>query len=366
MPTRSLSLCTFRMTSSLIPERPLLISPTLAATIGLEEAVLLHVLSELLLQHPPLYRQQRRWGELDSETLYRALPFWSPDMIRRVQHSLKALGLLLNEPVPGKPDLQLFAINEPATAPPQRPQVSSPASPFQNTGGKATPIPDGWQPDETLFQQCLQRGIPRDFAAQAVPAFVIYWRERGKPQYSWHNAFLKWVVGDWERRRSDEGKRKLETPMHPGWQPDHEALDILEQADINAAFVEDAIPEFVLYWRERGVSSDAWNTRFIAHVRRQWQHYTHAMENDNTPRPIAADFEPSQAVFDILAMANIDAAFARAQIAPFILYWQDRNELHPSWNTRFLQHVKYQWGQQLQAVQARPLLEKLGDRSWAE
>jgi hypothetical protein len=354
------------MTSSLIPERPLLISPTLAATIGLDEAVLLHVLSELLLQHPPLFRQQRRWAELDSETLYRALPFWSPDMIRRVQHSLQALGLLLSEAVPGKPELQLFAINQPDTGPAPRQPVTAPASPFQSASGSATLIPDNWQPDQALYQQCLQRGIPHEFVAQAVPAFVSYWRERRKTQYSWHNSFLKWVVGDWEKQRSIQGTRNLETTMQPGWQPGHEALDILEQAGINASFVEDAIPEFVLYWRERGVSSDAWNTRFIAHVRRQWQHYTHAMENDNTPRPITADFEPSPAVFDILAMANIDASFARTQIKPFILYWQDRNELHPSWNTRFLQHVKYQWGQQLQSGQARPLLEKLGDRSWAE
>ncbi|PCH61941.1 MAG: hypothetical protein COC19_03605, partial [SAR86 cluster bacterium] len=34
------------MTSSLVPERPLIISPTLASTIGLEEAVMLHVLAE--------------------------------------------------------------------------------------------------------------------------------------------------------------------------------------------------------------------------------------------------------------------------------------------------------------------------------
>ena len=36
------------MNSTLIPERPLLISPTLAATIGLEETVMLHVLGELI------------------------------------------------------------------------------------------------------------------------------------------------------------------------------------------------------------------------------------------------------------------------------------------------------------------------------
>ena len=38
------------MQSSLIPERPLVISPTLAATIGLEEAVMLHVIGEMLAE----------------------------------------------------------------------------------------------------------------------------------------------------------------------------------------------------------------------------------------------------------------------------------------------------------------------------
>jgi hypothetical protein len=37
------------MVSSLLPEKPLVISPSLAATIGLEEAVLLAVLHELFV-----------------------------------------------------------------------------------------------------------------------------------------------------------------------------------------------------------------------------------------------------------------------------------------------------------------------------
>jgi hypothetical protein len=62
-------------------------------------------------------------------------------------------------------------------------------------------------------------------------------------------------------------------------------------------------------------------------------------------------------------MANIDPEFAHAQVKEFILYWQDRNDIYPSWNTKFLQHVKYQWAQQMQ--NAQPLLDKLADRSWA-
>jgi hypothetical protein len=192
---------------------------------------------------------------------------------------------------------------------------------------------------------------------------VMYWSERQKTQYSWHQTFLKWIVTEWEKQRSFQGAKELETQMSVNWLPSEEAVCILEYAGVSHSFIEDAIPEFVLYWRERGIVNSTWSTKFIAHVRRQWEKYRHTLENDTTPRPIPRDFKPSPACFDVLAMANIDAEFALAQVQEFILYWQDRNDIQPSWNTKFLQHVKYQWAQQMQNSQ--PLLDKLADRSWA-
>jgi hypothetical protein len=383
------------MSSSLIPERPLLISPTLAATIGLEEAVLLHVISELLLQHPPLWRQQRRWAEISDATLYQALPFWNSEQVQRILRSLQSLGLVLGEAVPTRPQNRLLAINQPDTAAPRDTAAAAPAaqpSPFQTpafrpspaaaaathpasprpqpglqagTGGAATPIPADWRPDATLLQLCAQRNVPQDFIEREVPAFVLYWRERGKLQYSWQQTFLNWIVTRWEKQRSFQGARELETTMHPGWLPSEEAVSILEHAGISLSFIEDAVPEFVLYWRERGVSNSEWNSKFIAHVRRQWVKYTHALEHDTTPRPIPPDFQPDPACLDVLAMANIDLDFALAQLPEFILYWQDRKEAHGSWNTKFLQHVKFRWAQQMQPA-GQPLLERLTDRSWAD
>jgi hypothetical protein len=378
------------MSTSLIPERPLLISPTLAATIGLQEAVFLHVISELLLQHPPLYRQQRRWSEINLSTLINALPFWDPTEIKRVQRSVQDLGLLLVEAVRGSEVTHLYAINQEdcqangniAESERSRTQASETtaaapyttayatshalqprATPYQNTSGTATLIPPDWQPDATLYQLCQQRNIPRPFVEEHVQSFVMYWRERQKTQYSWHQTFLKWIVTEWEKQRSFQGAKELETQMSSNWLPSEEAVCILEYAGVSHGFIEDAIPEFVLYWRERGIVNSTWSTKFIAHVRRQWERYRHALENDTTPRPIPRDFKPSAACFDVLAMANIDAEFAHAQVQEFILYWQDRNDIHASWNTKFLQHVKYQWAQHMQNSQ--PLLEKLADRSWA-
>jgi len=354
------------MTSSLIPERPLLISPTLAATIGLDEAVLLHVLSELLLQHQPMFRQQKRWIELNDGVLAKALPFWSSSHIMQVLHSLQQLGMVLNEPVSGNPQSRLVAINQVDNAPVRQDPTPKPRSPGvqAGTGGVATLIAAQWQPDDTLLQQCAQRNIPADFIEQELSAFVLYWRERGKVQYSWNHTFLSWIVARWEKQRATQGAKAVEATMNAQWLPSEDALSILEHAGISLAFIEDAVPEFVLYWRERGTSTAEWNSKFIAHVRRQWIRYTHTLENDNTPRTIPPDFQPDPACFDVLSMANIDTDFAWAQLPEFILYWQDRNEVQSSWNTKFLQHVKFKWAQQMQPSQ--PLLDKLTDRSWAD
>ena len=100
------------MQSSLIPERPLVISPTLAATIGLEEAVMLHVLSELMAHRPVREKDRFAWIELDQDQLQKAFPFWALIDIKRVQRSLQDLGLILIDPVTASADSQWFAINQ--------------------------------------------------------------------------------------------------------------------------------------------------------------------------------------------------------------------------------------------------------------
>ena len=85
------------MKSSLLPERPLLISPTLAATIGLEEAVMLQVLAELIHSKEKRERASNpslEWVALDEGDLQEAFPFWAPVDIHRVQSSLLNLGLI--------------------------------------------------------------------------------------------------------------------------------------------------------------------------------------------------------------------------------------------------------------------------------
>ena len=100
------------MSSSLIPERPLLISPTLAATIGLEETVMLHVLSEMKLRFPVSLRDNLRWLEVNLETLSDAMPFWNIADIMRIQQSLLEKGLVQVDGGDSQKGYFKIAINE--------------------------------------------------------------------------------------------------------------------------------------------------------------------------------------------------------------------------------------------------------------
>ena len=72
----------------LISDHAISLSATLAATIGLEEAILLSVLNDAArLQTQPQAR-------LNSDTLRRQVPFWDDNTIVRVMDSLTAKGLL--------------------------------------------------------------------------------------------------------------------------------------------------------------------------------------------------------------------------------------------------------------------------------
>jgi len=236
-----------------------------------------------------------------------------------------------------------------------------------------------------LMAQCKQQNIPEEFVRELVPGFVMYWRERNQARFSWGNAFYKFVLREWRGEQTRRGARELETEMSAQWWPSEDAVNILVNSGINATFIEDAIPEFVLYWRERGVVNGTWNTRFIEHIRRQWGKYSASIAHDTQPRRIAEDWQPSPECFDILLMAEIDESFAKEKISEFVLYWRDTNQVHASWNTRFLQFIKYQWARRLESSQNLSLqhaenqsavgkgqqdlgkaFQRFTDRSWAE
>jgi len=77
------------MKFSLFPEKPLLLYPSLAATIGLEESILAGVLLEVSKNLPTLINNGFEWAQIDADQLREALPFWNDVDIARISTSLR-------------------------------------------------------------------------------------------------------------------------------------------------------------------------------------------------------------------------------------------------------------------------------------
>lgn len=366
--------------SSLIPEPSLVISPNLAATIGLEEATLLAFLSAAKEYLTAQQKKGFSWYQLEAGVIAKQLPFWQPIDIQRVAESLRDKGVLLvgSAPLSESGEL-LFAFNEACAKAPDAVRPSSSETPEQPTK-RANRIAPSWQPDDTVLQLLAQRGIPSNFTMDQVAEFVHYWHERGEARHAWGNRFVNHVMREWRQFEQAQNQHKnmvldQDADRQPeliseSWVPSSDAMEILEQhAEIPRSFILEAVPEFVLYWRETGEKSNTWNARFINHLKRQWTRFQHTIENDIDPKPISDDWRPNPDVYDILALARIDTQFARDRVKEFIVYWRDRNEVRPSWNSTFIHYIKQQWLQAHAAgghsTRDSSLSHELSDRSWA-
>jgi hypothetical protein len=101
--------------------------------------------------------------------------------------------------------------------------------------------------------------------------FKYFWLEKNELHHSWGLKFLRHVIKAWRKNEIKENNESKKILMHEAWFPDEDALDILVRAGINIEFINETISEFILYWTEKGSISDTWNSKFIAHVRRQWE-----------------------------------------------------------------------------------------------
>ena len=69
----------------------------------------------------------------------------------------------------------------------------------------------------------------------------------------------------------------------------------------------------------------------------------------------------------MLTLTNIPKEFADSTLSEFILYWKETGQSHNSWNSKFLQHVKFQWQKHNQNLTSKGqnLMDKRIESSWS-
>jgi hypothetical protein len=348
---------------------------------------LLQHLQQLFEHHSPEIRNGHAWLSIERAFLLRTLPFWSVEDLHRISRNLADKGVLLIDSPPVHTAQRLvFAVNQPA------PMASTPAAtvppPVAPTKRSAALLSLHWSPSEDLLQlMSLNHNIPRQFILDQLEDFIFYWRERGEISHAWENKFRQHVISIWRRQQQHQAEAfrvPQTTTLDNNWRPSADAMEIMERGEIARDFIEEAIPEFILYWRERGTNPRELNSKFIQHIRIQWAKYTSSLEHSTEPKRITEQWQPAEDVFDILRLSHIDTEFARSLLPEFIVYWKDSNQAHTSWNSKFIQHVKHHWAKRHQIEQAghshvgqqgtnttgrtrdRSLQQDLTDTSWAD
>ena len=338
--------------ASLIPDRQLTFSPDLAATIGLEEAILLQGLGELLSVRPQA-SQCVALAEFE-----RNFPFWKGPKIRELLARLEALGIIhvRNESqnsnvmrISAVASQSAQAVDKTEAQPSSHPaklttQAVSDAPPALkhapgNPPGKTASRP--WQPSEDLLDLLhLSHGINRQFALSQLPNFSPAATDPAPD-----NRFRQHVLSAWRRHQSQHPAFEIAPPpaFDQNWRPSDDALDIMTGNGVDLEFIDSMRPEFILYWRERGGPPKEVNSKFIGWVRQRWVRFQAGLGHSPEPRPMTGDWQPSEQVFEVLALSNIDRSYAIDRLGEFRVFWCDSGDLQTSWNSKFLQHVKHQW-----------------------
>lgn len=342
-------------------------SANLARSHGLEQAIAFAVMQQF-----QAFRQNKNgWILISDDDWTSKLPFWTIETIHSSLNQLRVQGLIEIHQAGNtlNPKCLYRVVKKTSTSGlPIVNSIPSQASGNRNAIGtgnttgntnntnlqqnptfsRSGPMPEQWHPDPHVIQQLTRLGIPENFIQEAIPEFVTYWKESGKHAISWGAKFQERVRKLWMEHETKVASNKIPAPITKEWQPSQDARDILIRDGIDPEFIKDSVAEFLLYWMERGSAEITWNNKFVSHIRHQWQKFCSTIEHSTNPTRIPKNWQPSPECFDIARMAQIDVEFVKEQIKPFVLYWSDSNQTSTSWNTKFVQHLKWSWAKRHQ------------------
>ena len=69
-------------------------------------------------------------------------------------------------------------------------------------------------------------GISKEFSANKLQEFKIYWGEKGLLKDNWNSIFVDFVRREWVKEKSPN--KGAPTQMHRNWQPSSDAYEVLE------------------------------------------------------------------------------------------------------------------------------------------
>lgn len=335
---------------SLFPEKPILVYPSLATTIGLEEATMLATLNDMVQFRQGSASQGLSWYRLEHHELNEALPFWDALDIQRISQHLRDLGLVLIRSAPYSQSQSIdFAFNRQASTPASdtntSPAHNNRSQDYRHTSSSASTIAAGWQPDKETMIGLGQLNIPEHFAREQVPEFVRYWRENGEAQRSWGSKFIQYVKRQWTFHSTRMARNNRATLLPKEWQPSQALQTQIASEGIPSTFVGKVLNKFSLYHQRSGTTHLNWDMPFFSWVKEEWQKQDTPFMESKKAIAMHSEWQPDGHTIDYLTgiSSNIDRRFIEECIPEFIHKWTEKKAIYSEWGSVFVKHVSEQW-----------------------
>jgi len=157
--------------------------------------------------------------------------------------------------------------------------------------------------------------------------------------------------------------------MDYDWEPSREAIEVLELGGIDKDFASLKLNEFMIYWKEKRIQKDNWNSLFINYIRKEWVQFN--SKNKGMPHTMDDDWMPSSSALDILELSEIKKDTALNYLGEFILFWKDNGVALKTWNVKFVDFVKRKEIGSYNSKNepgkfTKTFKERKSDQSWAE
>ena len=250
----------------------LLISPILAQTLGLEEALLVQLLQDMQLfqgQQEVTFTEQHRT---------QLLPFWSESQFGGILQRLKAIGVIE------------YRGQRPWHIQCDLPDLASQQS---------SPSPMTFQQQPTI-QPAVQTAPPAPIP-EPIPVYSMN-EARQRNQYDDDLAYLKPAA-------RAQKSRTMKSRMHTEWEPSEEFPKLLAFHDIPLQFALSELAKFRQYYSATDRTEMSWDVRYLNWVQRAWHDSLnskgrHDRQNATTGEPADATRTKRSKVRD--ALRNIE------------------------------------------------------------
>ena len=219
-------------------------------------------------------------------------------------------------------------------------------------------------PSEDLVKQACNLGIEEDFLGDQLPSFNLFWKGKNLKPHLKESKFLQYALKNWREKEKIEYQESKKVLIDSNWRPSEDAISILNSLDINDSFFESLLPEFILFWKEKRIKSNSWNSTFLNHVKKQWAKKSFKLDSGKENHPMSKNWAPSEDCIKVLEVTNIPVDFIESKLPEFRLYWIDAGEISTNWNNKFINFVKNSW--EKDPKKSSNILERLANTEWAK